>query len=135
MAKRLEEKHIRNKSYFFPSRHPVDNCVAQHPCPLAPLKENKVITYVSQGNKKPVILPDFKHKKATDVIEFLKKYENTINVEIIHSPRCKKDHICDEHCIVSDQKPLAGSIIHLDKEKKLSIYLKVEREQKKKQSF
>ena len=123
----LESKNIRNKSYFLPSNCPKHSCIAQHPCPLIPLKRNNVITYVSDGNKKPVILPNFKGKKALNVMEFLKRYEPQITTEIIHSPRCNFDHICDEHCVVSDQRPLAGSIIHLDDKKPIAVHLKVKR--------
>jgi len=125
IVKELEKKNIRNKSYFLPSKHPKNSCLAQYPCPLTPLKGKNIITYVSDGNKKPVILPDFKNKKIIEVVEFLRKYEPQIKIEIIHSPSCKFDHICDENCIVSDQRPLAGSIVKLDDKNPISVHLKI----------
>jgi len=125
LLKELEQKNIRNKSYFLPSNHPKNNCIAQYPCPLTPLKGKNVITYVSDGNKKPVILPDFKHKKIVQVVEFLKKYAPYIKVEMIHSPRCELHHMCDQNCIVSDQRPLAGSIVKLDGKNPIKVHLKI----------
>jgi len=123
--KDLENKHIRNNSYFLPSSYPKHNCFAQYPHPLTPLEGKHVITYISDGNKKPVILPDFRNKRITKVVEFLKKYEPHIKTEIIHSPASKFGHICNENCVISDQRPLAGSIITLDEKKPIAVHLKV----------
>jgi len=117
----LTNKNIRNKSYYLPSNHPENHCIAQYPSPSTELKKNNIITYLSQAYKKPVVLPDFRNKKLSKVRNFIKNYKN-ISVEIINS---KNSHICDDNYTVTDQRPLAGSIVNLHREKKLLVHLKV----------
>lgn len=124
ITKQLEHNNIRNKSYYLPGNQPVNSCIAQFPPPGTLLKWNNVITYVCQGNQKPVILPNFKNKTVTAVKEFLKHYH--VKIDWMHTPECDADHTCDQHCIVTDQRPLAGSIITLDYEKPLTLHLQVQ---------
>ena len=131
----LEKENIRNKSYFFPSNYPRNSCIAQYPCPRIALKENNIITYLSNGNKKPVIFPDFKGKKIDTVIEFLKKYEPQIRIEMVHSFHDNTEYLSKEDHIISDQRPLAGSIITLDEKNPISVHLKVVGKQNYNQSL
>jgi hypothetical protein len=79
----LKDKNLRNKSYYVPSNLPDNSCVAQYPLPETSIKDTCIITYVSKGNKKPVIFPNFKNKKLPEVLEFLRNYN--IKTEIIYS--------------------------------------------------
>jgi len=121
----LENKNIRNKSYFLASNHPKNNCISQHPSPTTPLRENNVITYVSSGNKKPVILPKFKHKDLASIIKFLQKWHEYIEFDILNFSSKKLEQLEHDQYIIIDQRPLAGSIVNLDNQKKLKIHLKI----------
>jgi len=126
VKKMLEKQNIRNKSYFLPSNHPQNNCIAQLPSCATPLEENNVITYLSAGNKKPVILPSFKHTNFSDIREFIQKWETTIKFDIINHPQANLEQLEDNTYIIIDQRPLAGSIVNLDNsKKKLKIHLKI----------
>jgi len=125
ITKILEKENIRNKSYFLPSNHPQNNCIAQYPSPTTPLKENNVITYLSHGNKKPVILPKFKYQNLTDITEFLQKWSEYIDFDILNYSQKNLSELEHENYVIIDQRPLAGSIVNLDPKKKLKIHLKI----------
>jgi len=120
----LKEKNIRNKSYLLPSNCPISSCIAQFPSAGKMLKKNNVITYISFGNKKPVLVPNFKNKKLDDVLEFLNNYP--IEAEVFNSARYIKKSTHDDFIVVN-QKPLAGSIVNLDKNKPMLLQLKIEK--------
>jgi len=128
IAQTLAAKKIRNKNYFLPSIYPHNNCIAQFPSPGIMLKKNNIITYISAGNKKPILLPNFKGKNIVEVVEFLNKY-NGIKPEIIHTPSHDLIHYYDETCSVIDQRPLAGSIISIDSKKPILLHLKASSKQ------
>lgn len=79
----LKNKNLRSKSYYVPSNLPNNSCVAQYPSPENSVKDTCVITYISKGNRKPVIFPNFKNKYLPEVLEFLKN--NHIKAEIIYT--------------------------------------------------
>jgi len=123
----VEKLHIRNKNHFFQSnKHPKNTCIAQTPTPQALMKRKNIITYIANNTKKPVILPNFIDKKITDIMDFLQHYN--IHIDIIHTTKCEDNHCCDEQCIITDQRPLAGSIVTLDDNKKLSVHLQVKQQ-------
>jgi len=123
IIKIVEEKNIRNKSYLLPGQHPNSFCIAQSPTQSTLLKENSVITYISCGNKKSVLLPNLKNKKVFEIVDFLKNYP--VKIEIVHSKQYKSDDTDCQDKTVIDQRPLAGSIVTLDKNNPLLIHLKV----------
>ncbi|MCK5632569.1 PASTA domain-containing protein [bacterium] len=124
IEKELLALGVRNKSYFLPSNAPTDSCIAQLPAFGNLLQEKKVITYISSGNKKPVLIPNFKNKSITDILEFLQKYE--IKAEITHTSAKKIDHICDQNCIITNQRPLAGSIVTISPQNPTLIQLQAQ---------
>jgi beta-lactam-binding protein with PASTA domain len=121
----LNDLKIRNKSYYLPSTQPANTCIAQFPSAGKVLDEPRVITYLSSGNKKPVLMPNLKGKTASQATEFFKQHPATTRLELIHASPQPAGHTCGEQCIVVDQRPLAGSIEHLDELKPLLVQLQV----------
>jgi len=124
----LQKNNIRYKKQYLPSNCPKNSCIAQHPATGKPLEDNKIILYLSSGNSKPVLLPDFSGKPVPEITTFLNQYEN-IDVCITHSPKTS-NHICDQTCIITQQRPLAGSLVTLNAEKPLLVQLQAKRGQK-----
>jgi len=112
---------IRNKAYYLASSTPIGVCIGQQPNPGELLDDNKMITYISAGNTKPVVLPNFKNKPVSDVLEFLKGHN--IPVTVTHLVPPAYGHDCRGTCVVTDQRPLAGSIIILDAQKPIQVQL------------
>ena len=77
----------------------------------------------SKRNEKRIFI----NKKIAKIMEFLEKYEQQIKVEVVHASRRKFNPIYDQDYIISDQRPLAGSIIHLDAKKPITVHLKIEK--------
>lgn len=121
----LADLKIRNKSYLVTSSLPINTCIAQFPSAGKVLDEPRVITYLSAGNDKPILMPNLKGKSAFQATEFFKQHPQTIKLEIIHADPQPSDHICGDQCIIVDQRPLAGSIEHLDPKKPLLVQLQV----------
>jgi len=124
LTRKLGEKNIRNKSYLVPSNSPANSCIAQFPSPGTFLKKNNIITYLSSGNKKPVLLPNFRNKNLKEILDFLENYN--VKTEVIYTNKYRYGTIHDGSYIVIDQRPLAGSIVTLDKEKQFFIQLQVQ---------
>jgi len=108
----LKNNNILHKNYSLPSEHPHDTCIAQLPRAGMPLQEKKIIIYASSTTPQPVIFPNLIQHTATEGIDFLKEYH--ITPYLSHSKLPDKNHACID-CTITDQKPLAGSIIHLDR--------------------
>ena len=121
--KELDALGIRNKTYYLTSNRPCHSCIAQLPAAGIQLEDNKITTYLSWGNDRPVLIPNLKGKSAPDVIEFLQQYN--ISPEIIHITKQHETHMCDTKCTIVDQRPLAGSIITLNAHKAPLIQLQV----------
>jgi len=120
----VSKKNIRNRSYFFNSKHPTNSCIAQYPSPATLLKQNNVITYIAKEDKRCVLLPDFKGKSLQRVTDFLNRYN--ITIEITYSSKYAWDRSEETgNEIIIDQRPLAGSIVRFDNQNPITIHLKV----------
>lgn len=121
----LHSLKIRNKNYFMPSAQPINHCIAQFPSAGSVLDEPRIITYLSAGNNKPVLMPNLKGKTGAQATEFFRHHTETTKLDLIHSSPQLSDHICNDQCIIVDQRPLAGSIERLDANKPLLVQLQV----------
>jgi beta-lactam-binding protein with PASTA domain len=110
----LKPHGIRNKMYELPSSSALaGHCIGQFPAPNVPLDEKKVITYCAAEKNTLVLLPKFKQKPVTAVTEFLDGH----TIKYTLSPSASsKNHACCEACVVTDQRPLAYSIISVGKQ-------------------
>jgi len=115
--KKTTPNHIRHKTYPIASHHPTGHCIAQFPRPKEPIEDNLLICYMSTGNKKPVLWPNFKGKTLEIVREFLEEHALT--------PEIQGSAGKGSEAIVIDQRPLPGSIIDLSKSIKPTIQLYV----------
>ncbi len=118
----LIPKTIRIDSHQVPSTYPINRCFAQFPAPSEALDNNQLTLYISAGNNKPIIWPDFTHKEIQEVTNFLQKYQ--IKPHVIHYHPPKPNHVC-KTCHIIEQRPLAGSLISLDNTKNISVQLRV----------
>ena len=112
---------ISPRIYYLPHPYPEKMCFAQSPQPQEPLEKNRLILYISSGNNKPIIWPDFTGLPLNDVIEFLHNY--SIQPQIIND-KVYHEHTNAEYT-VKDQRPFAGTLLTLDEKKPLSIQLRI----------
>ncbi len=120
VEEQLKNSGIRYKIYHLTSKKPTGTIIAQIPEAGIPLEQNNMILYVSLGNKRHVICPEFHNRSVQEVVHFLATYN--IKPELYHTHLMREGHVCKE-CKVIAQQPLAGSI--LDLEKGVTVQLKV----------
>lgn len=114
---KVAQSRIVLTSYPLESSYPKDTSIAQDHVPGDELEQKSISVYVSKGTTPLRIVPDMIGKKADDAIRLFKPFG--IKVEFTHQDAVS-DHVCT-HCIISEQRPLAGSII--DVTKAPTIYL------------
>ena len=112
---------IHPRIYHLPHPYPENICFAQSPQPNEPLEKNRLILYISSGNNKPIIWPDFTGIPLQHVVEFLHNYN--IEPHIINDAP-HKQHTHTEY-IVTDQRPFAGTLLTLDEAKPSSVQLRI----------
>jgi len=117
----LRAHNIHARIYCLPHPYPEKMCFAQSPHHNDPLEKNKLTLYISSGNNKPIIWPNFTHQSLHEVIDFLDIYH--IKPQIIND----FDYLCytNNQLIVIDQRPFAGTLLTLDEQKPLSVQLRV----------
>ena len=128
IEKELKSKSIRHKTHLLQSNHPAKQCIGQYPTPGTPLDEKKIITYVSSGKHRPILLPNFRQKSISVVTEFLDTYsmKYTLSHQWLPQPTLASTaHVCTQACIVSDQRPLAYSIIDHSQDRPIQVHLQV----------
>lgn len=112
---------VKIENIMLESAYPKDKICAQFPLPGTELqRDQKLITYSSCGLTSRRLLPDVRGRAVPDVIEFFKEYG--VQYTLYHSKN-SPEHVCSERCIVSDQRPLAGTIVDLSKP--LLIHLQI----------
>lgn len=118
-----EAKEITLKIYELSSENTANNCcIAHYPAPNMKVRDKNAIIYSANDSLKPVIMPALKGKSVNEVLEFLQLHG--LQAQLIHANLIEQGHSCS-HCIVFDQRPLAGSIISWTKEKPLQVQLHV----------
>ena len=116
----LKDKGLRSKVFLLNSNQPQGICLAQIPKQNEPLDNKKITIYVSSGNSKSIIMPDFKGLKISDIASLVE--DNKIDLEITHSSPVEDEHKCS-YCIIEHQKPLSGTLIAPNK--KIILQLQV----------
>lgn len=120
----LKQSEIPVKKYFLESPYPQGYCIAQSPA-TEEYVEDKVILYISDSGPKRVLFPDLKNKSINQVKAFFEPY--SINIEIVNRTQHDKS-ICDDTYIISEQRPLPGSLVFLDE--KLHVHVQVKKQDK-----
>lgn len=121
LIKQLNKTDIRPRIYHLPHAYPEKICFAQSPQPDEPLEQNRLIIYISAGNDKPVIWPNFITLPLEEVIDFLEGY--SIKPHIINDSANARHH---NEYRVTDQRPFAGTLLTLDNKTPLSVQLRVQ---------
>jgi len=114
----LQAANIHPRIYYVSHPYPENICFAQSPQAHESLEKNTIILYISSGNNKPIIWPDFTDIPLQEVIEFLNNYN--IQPHIINDTM----HMNHEYK-VTDQRPFAGTLLTLDETKPLSVQLRI----------
>ncbi len=117
----LDTTNINPRIYYLPHPYPEKICFAQSPQPQQSLEKNKLILYISSGNNKPIIWPDFTQHPLDQVIDFLDHC--TIQPHIINDALNKE--LTSAEYRVKDQRPFAGTLVTLDEKKPLSVQLRI----------
>jgi serine/threonine-protein kinase len=117
----LQTAGIHPRIYYVSHPYPDNICFTQSPQANEPLEKNTLVLYISSGNNKPVIWPDFAGMQLQDVIEFLHSYN--IQPYIINDV-ARVQHSNYEYKVI-DQRPFAGTLLTLDESKPLSVQLRV----------
>ena len=119
----LPELHahgIYPRIYKMAHFYPENVCFAQHPEPEENLEKNRLTLYISAGNKKPVIWPQFIGMPLETVSSFLHLYG--IQPYIINDSPYSS---AMTECTIVDQRPLPGTLITLDEQNPLSVQLRI----------
>lgn len=120
VLEQLQSAHIKHKMYELASKKPTGTIIGQVPTAGTPLEHNTMVLYVSKGNNKPILCPQFTGRSIKEITQFLEAYN--IVPELYHAHPIPSGHVCT-HCVVINQQPLAGSI--LDLQQGLLVQLKV----------
>ncbi len=114
---------LKIKIFSLESTYPLGTCFAQYPAPQEELLTNTIIAYISAGLCATRLLPDLKNKSAEEVTQFF--YDYGIKTQVFSNPVKQSEQLVHQEAqCITDQKPIAGSIIHLAKP--LTIQLKTE---------
>lgn len=113
----LDEHQINGKCYQIPHSYPDGTCIGQLPHAGQPMEDAKITLYISAGNKKPVLMPSLNGLIVNDAAEFLKN--SNITLVPVHSYKTAEE--CKKY-IITEQKPLPGSLLDLDKP--LTVYVR-----------
>lgn len=120
LCSQLQSQSINPRIYYVSHPYPEKLCFAQSPHYNEPLEKNKLILYVSAGNNKPNIWPDFRNISLEEVMGFLNNYQ--IEPHIVNDGQYS---YYNNEYIVIDQRPFAGTLVTLDETKPLSVQLRV----------
>ena len=117
----LQTTDIHPRIYHVPHPYPEKICFAQSPLPHELLEKNRLTLYISAGNNKPIIWPNFIGIPLQQVIEFLEMYHITPHIinDSVHT-----HYVSSNHTVI-DQRPFAGTLLTLDENKPLSVQLRV----------
>ncbi len=113
---------IKPNFYWVNSFYFVNGCIAQSPQPNKILDEEKIIIYFSSGDSVFYIVPNLYGCKIETIYDYLDK--DKIELDIFYKNK-KQDSENVKNKYVVDQKPMAGSIVDLNK--KLYLQVQVEK--------
>jgi len=111
------------KIHHMSSIQPRGLCFAQTPLPNEPITHNQLIAYVSAGNTKPIIWPNFTGQLVQDVLALLET--QSAHADITHTRAQPHYHTCQD-CRVVYQNPRPGCLLSLDSHAMPTIHLQVE---------
>ncbi|MCK4264993.1 PASTA domain-containing protein [Candidatus Babeliales bacterium] len=112
------QKHeLGLKVYSVHSFDPIRTCVAQSPNPGSHVLRD-IVVYISDGISFLSIFPDLIGEFASEAQDFL--LGNGIRTELFHKDPVGDNHFCIK-CRILEQKPMAGSIIDINKKPRVQL--------------
>ncbi|MBA3954767.1 PASTA domain-containing protein [Candidatus Dependentiae bacterium] len=115
-----KQSDVRLKTAFIESNALQNKCFAQNVRPGEELESKNILAYFSAGTTSIRILPDLKNRKVSEVLPFLKNYGIETVVAHANPSNADLEHTCTS-CIVTEQRPLAGTLVDLKKPLKVHI--------------
>jgi len=100
-----KQNNLKIKIYYNLSDQPENRCISYI------YDKKNIILYISSGNNKPFLFPNFKNRSLKDVVYLLNL--NKLNFKVITTNESIYND--NKNYVVVDQKPIAGSILSLDK--------------------
>ncbi len=104
--------HIKYKMYHVPYQAPSGTCFAQLPQAHEILTDKKMILYCAAPKQDSYLMPDFTKHTLHEVLAALAAY--TTDIAVFYTTQ-KITAPYPEQAIIIAQKPLAGSLISLEK--------------------
>lgn len=108
LASSLARLKLKNKSYYLPSILPKGHCICQTTTSQSDLDQRKLITYISTGSTKWVVMPKLINRPWSDVNNFLQTHHLKTSVKYLIDPKQITN-------FVIEQQPAAGTIVNLEK--------------------
>lgn len=117
----IKKAGIRIKVYYIDSQYKKDVCLSQLPSVGQQVNKNeKIILYLSSGQKKQVLCPDFNNIELSEVVNFLKLNEikYTVVTQYNQQPDPQKKYV------IIDQRPICGSIMNINNSINIQLLVK-----------
>ncbi|MFI5332690.1 MAG: PASTA domain-containing protein [Candidatus Babeliales bacterium] len=124
IEKIAHERNFKYKLHSLESNYPSNTCFAQWPAPGTVIDKEPLVVYIAAPNRKPIIMPSFIGRPVPEVADFLTSHEMV--PQLIHQPAVPDGHICSSACRITDQRPMAGSLVARNSTAPLHIHLQVE---------
>lgn len=104
--------------YWLNSNQPRGKLIAQSPAKEEAFEEQNLRIYMSNGQSKICLMPDFKNRFINEVKEFLNKHN--IAYEVI----CKNESVeqSKNNFLIEDQHPKPGAIVDLSRKLFVQLY-------------
>ncbi|KKP24220.1 MAG: Serine/threonine protein kinase [candidate division TM6 bacterium GW2011_GWF2_28_16] len=124
VRKLVSKLNVEAKYYWLESIYPVNSIIAQNPAPDTNLENKKINLYISKGLNSLYIIPNFKGISLNKLLEVID--QDKINLEILYKNNFDINNqdisgLDKDNIFVIDQRPVAGSIVNLDKKIYLSV--------------
>ncbi|MFH1831998.1 MAG: PASTA domain-containing protein [bacterium] len=116
ITQKLLKNGISQKIITFATNKTNNTCVAQSPQPGETIQNQKITCYISTEIPNMHIMPNFKGTNLQTVQTLLQQKNITLEIyDTAGSTINAETNIDDQSRIITDQKPIAGSIINLNK--------------------
>jgi len=121
LASNLAQQGIAYKQVLIDSQQPQGTCIAQDPTLGSSLESAQMLLYIAKQQPVSVIVPRFTLLSVPVVKEFLEQSHATFDV--VHEIPQSDGHQCSNDCIITDQRPCAGTIVSFDEKSPLHVQL------------
>jgi beta-lactam-binding protein with PASTA domain len=110
--KSCTELGLKMKYYPIVYALPQETCIGQIPQEQEAVSDKKIILYTAEAKTNNYIMPNLLHKNLDDVIQLLSNQEINYTVFLEYE---KIEPPYDKTLTITQQKPKAGSLIHVNK--------------------